>query len=73
MKQGEALRITSITREEFDKVAVKAMEKASEEALEHVGPHGMLLSTLVGAVFTKHLRDQLFPEEVGEDATNSAR
>ena len=73
MKQGEALRITSITREEFDKATIKAMEKTSEEALEQVGPHGMLLRTLVGAIITRHLRDQLFPEEVGEDAANRAR
>ena len=73
MKQGEALRIVSMTREEFDKAIHKALEKTMEEAVEKIGPSGALIVPLINVIFARTLRDQLFPEEVSEDATNSPR
>lgn len=72
-KQEEALRIVSITRDEFDKVVHTAMEKTAAEAFERIGPQGALLIPLSNVIFAKELRDQLFPEEASEDATNSPR
>ena len=72
-KQEEALRIVSLTRDEFDKVVHTALEKTMEEAIEKVGPSGALIIPLVNVLFAKELRDQLFPEEVSEDAANSPR
>ena len=72
-KQEEALRIVSITRDEFDRVVHTAMEKTMADALERVGPSGALIIPLINVIFAKELRDQLFPEEANEDAANSPR
>ena len=72
-KQEEALRIVSLTRDEFDKVVHSALEKTMAEALEKVGPSGALILPLANVIFAKELRDQLFPEEANDDAANSAR
>lgn len=72
-KQKEALHIVSLTRDEFDRAVHSAMEKTVADALEKVGPSGALVIPLVNVIFAKELRDQLFPEEANDDATNSAR
>ena len=73
MKQGEALRITSITRWEFDKIVAETMEKTANEAAEKCGGMATFIIPMVGVLFAKELRDRLFPEEVEGDAANSAR
>lgn len=73
MKQEEALRIVSMTREEFDKAVHKALERTMEDAFDKIGPSGAFIIPLVNTLFARELRNQLFPEEVGEDAADSAR
>lgn len=72
-KQEEALRIVSLTRDEFDKALHSALEKVMADALEKIGPSGALIIPPISVIFALALRDQLFPREVNEDATNSAR